>query len=108
MHDIKGILKKGEYHPACDSAINYIKTIVSNPYSFQTIVGILKDDIENRNRNSEICLATLHDFNRKLPVDQCYILGLAWTIREIYLLLDVKEEKIDERSKHRKDLQDTW
>lgn len=73
-----GTLKPGEYHPAANSAMAYIRNLSLQELlvwqeSFSSVA------IEN-NRLAEICSETLDRLITGKPVSDRYLLGLAWTI----------------------------
>lgn len=77
----KGTIKLNEYHPAADSAIKYlnslgIKKLMMYQESFASCA------IEG-NRLAEICSETLDRVMRKDKLSDRYLLGLAWTIRNM-------------------------
>lgn len=73
----KGTLKIGEFHPAARSAMAYVKT-----YGLKYMEPFASCAIEG-NRHAEICLETLERVFSGEPVSDRYLLGLAWTIKEM-------------------------
>ena len=77
----KGTLDIGEPHPAAKIALDYVRSI---PYieliiyqeSFSSLA------IEG-NRLSEVCSETLNRLLTNQSVSDRYLLGLAWTIRDL-------------------------
>ncbi len=70
-----------EAHPASDSALNYVCSLGYNKLmlwleSFASLA------IEN-NRLAEICHETLRRILNHEPVSDRYLLGLAWTLKEL-------------------------
>lgn len=81
MSEEHGTLKVGEPHPASLTALEYLKTI---PFSdlYQYLEAFSSCAIEG-NRLGEICAETLNRLLKKDPVSDRYLLGLAWTIRDM-------------------------
>ena len=77
----RGELKQGEPHPAAKKALEYISSL-----GFKELMMYLESfsscAIEG-NRLAEICSETLHRLLHKLPVSDRYLLGLAWTLRNM-------------------------
>ena len=74
-----GTLKTGEYHPAADYAMEYIRSIpledlllMQESFSSCAIEG---------NRLAEVCAETLNRIMHSKPVSDRYLLGLAWVMR---------------------------
>lgn len=74
-------IKEGEYHPAADQALEYIQNMdhlklirYSETFASTAMSG---------NRLAEICHGTLDRLFNKEPVSDRYILGLAWTLKEM-------------------------
>lgn len=79
--DDKGTIKDGEYHPAADSALEYLNSLgimklIQYQESFSSCA------IEG-NRLAEICSETLDRIMRKDKLSDRYLLGLAWTIKNM-------------------------
>lgn len=78
MSKTRGEIKDGEYHPAADSAMRYIKQM-----NFKDLVmwkeSFASCAIEG-NRLAEICSETLDRLTMGQPVSDRYLLGLAWTM----------------------------
>jgi len=77
----RGTIKDGEYHPAANYAMLYIKSlgmekimIYQESFASTAIEG---------NRLAEICNETLHRILSKQTVSDRYIMGLAWTIKQM-------------------------
>ena len=70
-----------EPHPAAKSALNYIRTI---PYTDLVLYqeAFATNAIEG-NRLAEVCLGTINRLLHSEPVSDRYILGLAWTLKEM-------------------------
>ncbi len=83
----KGTLEIGECHPATDSALKYIKSLSYNMDWF-----LIKESIASLalsgNRLAEICFATLERLEKHEPVSDRYLLGLAWTLKDLEKLND--------------------
>lgn len=76
-----GTLAEGEFHPSAPDAMAYINSIP---------VGVLMQLQESfastaigGNRLSEVCLETLTRLLEQQPVSDRYLLGLAWTVRNL-------------------------
>lgn len=76
-----GTIKEGEYRPAADSAMAFIKSLEpertlqwQETFASLSLAG---------NRLAEICSETLQRLLRGEPVSDRYLLGLAWTIRSM-------------------------
>lgn len=79
--DTKGIIKDGEYHPAANSAMRYIKSI---PYlRIVTMQEAMASCAIEGNRMGEICSETLDRILTGKPVGDRYVLGLAWFLRDM-------------------------
>lgn len=77
---MNGTLKEGEYHPAANSAMLYIKSLGRNELMlFEE--SFCSCAIEG-NRLAELCAETLRRILNNEPVSDRYLLGLAWTIKE--------------------------
>lgn len=74
-------LETKEPHPAAGNAAAYIKTLGIGGFS-QTIEVFASTAIEG-NRLSEICLGTMRRIKAKEPVSDRYLLGLAWTLKNM-------------------------
>lgn len=77
--DERGTIKEGEYHPAANSALRYLRRLglvklmqYQESFSSCAIEG---------NRLAEICSETLDRVIRKDKISDRYLLGLAWTIK---------------------------
>ena len=75
----KGELKPKENHPAVCSAIEYLSVKINELKIEEAFASCA---IEN-NRLSEICLETVRRIKSNEPVSDRYLLGLAWTLKEI-------------------------
>lgn len=75
----RGTLKKGEYHPSADQAMNYLRGLPSAELLMWR-ESLASCAIEN-NRAAEICYETLDRLLSEKPVSDRYLLGLAWMIR---------------------------
>lgn len=77
----QGTIKEGEYHPAANSALAYI-----NAQGFKKLIqwqeAFASCAIEG-NRSAEICSETLDRIMTGKTVSDRYLLGLAWTIRQM-------------------------
>jgi hypothetical protein len=78
MKEERGTLKPGEYHPAADSAMLYIRSIpLSDLYTW--LEAFSSCAIED-NRLGEICAETLNRIMKGEPVSDRYLVSLAWAI----------------------------
>lgn len=85
-----GDLKPGEPHPAAGTAKRYIEQNFSHIELLMWLESFSSCAIEG-NRSAEVCASTLRRLLDGSPVSDRYLLGLAWTLR------DIKET---ERRKH--------
>jgi len=78
---MRGELNTGEAHPSSQSALAYISSL-----GLQKLFGYAEafasTAIEG-NRLAEICHETLRRLLAKEPVSDRYLLGLAWTLRDM-------------------------
>ena len=81
MTNSRATLNPTEPHPAAKSALNYIRTI---PYTDLVLYqeAFATNAIEG-NRLAEVCLGTLNRLLHSEPVSDRYLLGLAWTLKEM-------------------------
>ena len=81
MPDDRSTLAPMEPHPAKDSAVDYLASL-----GYERILILLESfsscAIEG-NRLAEVCAGTLRRLLDKEPVSDRYLLGLAWTIRDM-------------------------
>lgn len=77
----RGTLKEGEYHPSADSAKEYIISL-GYPKLIMYLESYSSCAIEG-NRLAEICSETLDRLIKGQPVSDRYILGLAWSIKNM-------------------------
>lgn len=78
-----GTIREGEYHPAADSAMAWIKWfIVEDPARWMMIKEAVASTALSGNRLAEICHSTMERLAEGEPVSDRYLLGLAWFIRE--------------------------
>ena len=74
----------GEYHPAADSAMAWLKGyMVQHPADYLMHKEALASTALSGNRLAEICCGTIDRLAKGEPVSDRYLLGLAWTIREL-------------------------
>ena len=76
-----GTIKDGEYHPAADDAMRYIKGLPID--ELMTWIEAFASSAMAGNRLAEICSETLRRLTDNEPVSDRYLLGLAWTIRNM-------------------------
>jgi hypothetical protein len=77
----RGTLKIGEFHPAASSAMSFIKSLGLGELAMWQ-ESFSSCAIEN-NRLAEICSETLDRVMTGKPVSDRYLLGLAWTIKNM-------------------------
>jgi hypothetical protein len=76
-----GTIRDGEYHPAADSAMTYVRSLpVVELLQWQE--SFASNAIEG-NRLAEICNETLRRVLQSEPVSDRYLLGLAWTLKQM-------------------------
>ncbi len=91
----EGTLAPGEPHPASSSAMKYIVDFMSDMQEVAHLDEVLKK-LAPTNRLAEICNETFLRVMNNEKVDDRYVLGLAWTIRN---LMDAKIERDKQPSK---------
>ena len=77
----QGTLSIGEMHPACGVAMLYLIKL-GKVELFRLLEAFSSCAIEN-NRSAEICAETLRRILAKEPVSDRYLLGLAFTVRDM-------------------------
>lgn len=84
MEDTHGTIKEGEYHPAADSAMAWVKEwmMIDLARLLRTEEAFASTALSG-NRLAEICLETLRRLEHGEPVSDRYLLGLAWTLRNM-------------------------
>ena len=75
---MRGTLNEGEYHPAADSAKEFLASLGLDDLAMWQ-ESFSSCAIEG-NRLAEICSETLHRFMTGQPVSDRYLLGLVWTM----------------------------
>ena len=81
----KATIADGEYHPAADGAMTWLKTLMINdPKRYVTIKESLYSTALAGNQLAEICCSTIDRIATGQPVSDRYLLGLAWTVRQLY------------------------
>lgn len=81
MEEEKGTLKAGEQHPASSNAVMYLNSLgLEKLLSYSEAFASCAIE---RNRMAEICHETLRRILSKEPISDRYLLGLAWTIRDM-------------------------
>jgi hypothetical protein len=79
-----GTIKEGEYHPAADSAMAWLKGyMVQHPIEYRWHKEALASTALSGNRLAEICMSTIERLANGEPVSDRYLLGLAWTIMKL-------------------------
>lgn len=84
--DKAGTLREGEYHPAANGAMAYLRAFGMDLLPYQEAFASCA--IEG-NRLGEICSETLRRVLAGEPVSDRYLLGLAWSIRN---MVEMKNE----------------
>jgi hypothetical protein len=84
-----GTIQEGEYHPAADSAMAYVRHwAISDPTRLLMTQESFASTALSGNRLAEICHETLRRMMDGEPVSDRYLLGLAWTIRDMEAKVD--------------------
>jgi hypothetical protein len=79
-----GTLKEYEFHPAAQSAFEWIQSTLSdNPFRASLLQESFASTAISGNRTAELCSETLRRILHGEPVGVVYILGLAWTMRQM-------------------------
>ena len=82
MREERGTIKEGEYHPAADSAMQYVREQMLNFKEW----GMFKESVASTalsgNRLSEILMSTIDRLEKGEPVSDRYLLGLAWVLKQ--------------------------
>jgi len=86
-----GVLNPGEYHPAADPAMAYIREQLEDPEIFIFAKSMFDLSILG-NRTCQICVETLRRIQSGEPVSDRYLLGLAWILKEYNELKDNNRE----------------
>ena len=73
-----GTIKKDEYHPAADNALNWMRDRIDK---FPVWVEVFT--LTRENRLSQICLETLERLMNDQPVSDRYLLGLVWVLKDL-------------------------
>lgn len=81
-NDGLGTIQEGEYHPAANSAMEYVESRMADP-SWLIICESFASVALSGNRTAEICYSTIDRLNNGEPVSDRYLLGLAWTLKEM-------------------------
>jgi len=85
-------LKEDEPHPASVQALQYIQSLgFQRLLTYQDAFASLS--MEGSNRLAEICSGTLTKLIDAEPVSDCYLLGLAWTMKDMEEELTEGEEQ---------------
>lgn len=83
----RGDLATGEPHPAAATAKRYIEEHFTHTELLMWLESFYSCAIEG-NRSAEVCASTLRRLLDGAPVSDRYLLGLAWTMR------DIKEKEV--------------
>ncbi len=89
----RGTLESGEPHPSAQNALDYLKNLGVEKLSIY-LESFSSCSIEG-NRLGEICSETLNRIINGKPVSDRYVMGLAWSIRNM-------EENYGKRNRKRK------
>lgn len=91
MTEHPGTIRLGEHHPAADNAFQWVKEKLRNDQGgvFLLLESLYSTALSG-SRNAEICAETLRRILNGEMISDRYLLGLAWTMRE---LEDLKKEK---------------
>ncbi len=74
---------EGEYHPAADSAMAWLKNfMVTEPARYLLIKQSLYDTALSGNRLAELCCSTIDRMAKGEPISDRYVAALAWTARD--------------------------
>jgi hypothetical protein len=76
--DTPGTLADNEFHPAASGALSYIQQHAS----FMDLEALASTALSG-NRLAEVCSETLRRILENEPVSDRYVLGLAWTLRQL-------------------------
>ena len=82
MSEEIGTIKEGEYHPAADSAMRYVQERMADPRWLIWCESFASTALSG-NRLAEICHSTIERLHSGKPVSDRYVLGLAWTLKEM-------------------------
>jgi hypothetical protein len=74
-------LAMGEPHPAAWKALRYVRS--KTPVEMAMLMEAFSSNAIEGNRVAEICAETLRRVMNEEPVSDRYILGLAWTLRDM-------------------------
>lgn len=80
-NDTTGTLKIGEYHPSSNSAMAFVKYLITHP-DYLFLRESLESNAIDGNRCCEICLETLIRVENNDLVSDRYLLGLAWFLKD--------------------------
>jgi|ERR1044071_3983817 hypothetical protein len=74
-------LEAGEVHPSSYSAMRYIQSI--DPKKWMKHIEAISSSALSGNRMACIYMGTIERLEKKEPVSDRYLLGLAWFIKEL-------------------------
>ena len=77
---MNGTLRPDEYHPAADSAKDYLSTLSAEQLCMWQ--EVFASTALSGNRLAQVCSETLNRLLTGLPVSDRYILGLAFVIKQ--------------------------
>lgn len=90
--DDDSTIKDGEYHPAADSAMAWVKGfMVRYPHKYLLSKESLASTALAGNRLSQICMGTIERMAKGEPVSDRYLLGLAWTLMKLHIQDDIEK-----------------
>lgn len=96
--DIPGTLKLGEYHPAAESAMMYVKSqLMGDSLGACILQEAFASSGLSGNRTAELCSETLRRILNGENVSDRYLLGLAWTMKEME---ELRQEDPKKRKKN--------
>lgn len=82
--DTPGTLGIGEYHPAADAAMAWVQEYrAADPLRWLQLTEAFASTALSGNRLAEICVETINRLNNAEGVSDRYLLGLAWTLRQM-------------------------
>lgn len=89
-----GTLRNDEFHPAAPAALRYIFSIPMD--ELMTWQESFASTALSNNRLSEVCIETLDRLLHQEPCSDRYILGLAWTLKDLREIPDAEAQKYAE------------
>lgn len=93
---LSGVLGEDEPHPASISALLYIKSWTQgNLTELAQVQEIFARFSVQGNRQAQVCYDTLHDIMNNEEPEDLYILGLAWTLKQMKDGIGLSKNKKD-------------